>query len=102
MIYEFTDTDYCVIVDSLGIARERIQSEGRETPDIDAAIAKMSAWAQLVGCEFIVIAGGNPDVNDEITGLAAEIVMAAKCPHCGHVHDHEWTLCENCCWDSAR
>lgn len=24
------------------------------------------------------------------------------CPECGHLHDHDWQLCENCGFDSAR
>jgi hypothetical protein len=33
---------------------------------------------------------------------AYEEGQAATCTLCGHVHAHEWTLCEHCGADSAR
>jgi hypothetical protein len=45
MILEFTDTDYGVIMDALLITSEKIQAEGRETPNLDVATVLREANA---------------------------------------------------------
>ena len=62
MIIEFTDNDYAVMLDSLTITRDKIRGEGRDTPNIDEAIAKMSRWAKPTGCQFLVVTGEDADL----------------------------------------
>lgn len=38
--------------------------------------------------------------NGHITHVPPADPMA--CSNCGYVHDHDWTLCEHCGWDSSR
>lgn len=74
MIHKFTDRNYAVMYDCLTLTRERIQAEGKKTPDIDEAIAKLGGWAHPTGCEFIVLTGvdmwlilganGDPDYDE--------------------------------------
>lgn len=73
MILEFTDTHYAVIMDSLGITRDKIRAEGRATPNIDEVINAMSGWASPAGCEFMVLTGDDATVLREANAAAARL-----------------------------
>ena len=39
---ELTDSEFAVTLDSLSMVREQIQAEGRDTPNIDSAMSKLT------------------------------------------------------------
>lgn len=59
-VYQFTDAEYAVIMDSLAFQRaeiRRLNPDVSATPNIDSAITKMNHWASPMGCEFVVATG---------------------------------------------
>ncbi len=52
-----TDSEYAVTLDSLSMTRDSIRAEGRDTPNIDSALAKLSEgitpWTNGIRFELI-------------------------------------------------
>jgi hypothetical protein len=67
MIIEFTDNDYAVMLDCMGITREGIRKQGMPTPNIDAAMEKMCKWGGPAGCEFLVVTGEDAELIRNVT-----------------------------------
>ena len=73
MIIEFTDRNYATLYDCLALTRDRIRAEGRDTPDIDATIAKLGQWCTPQGCQFLAVTGDDAEAVKTLGGAVAAL-----------------------------
>jgi hypothetical protein len=76
VIYDFTDTEYAVMLDALAMAREKVLAdapEGTPTTNIDSASAKMRSWASPSGCGFLAVTGDDAEIIRNVTRERAAV-----------------------------
>lgn len=72
--------------------------------NVDITADDLRRLVEIVAAENTSLGAGSDDQVQRIeTTLDTALMEAEKrCSKCGHAHDHEWCLCHNCGWDSAR
>jgi hypothetical protein len=83
-----------------------VSAASDNTAAVKDAIGDLRRALVFFGPNDHIIRGDEWKIRANIEGalrhLRAVVIAEYECPECGHVHDHEWTLCHNCGWDSAR